>query len=139
MMTDDGVQQEEKPRRQLKRYVKRTENDERGTFDIQAVLQNEELPPSASLPTEIVPRPAVAIGQTNRAVELRRARAQARMEEFAQRTKKSAPKNVMTVSWHSQTTKKVPQQQSRRVKIPFGRREKGDRVQCRLGTCGSVT
>ena len=44
--------------------------------------------------------------QTNRAVELRRARAQAKIEELAQRTKKQFYKphqqlDVMSASWHS--------------------------------------
>jgi hypothetical protein len=44
--------------------------------------------------------------QTNRAVELRRARAQAKMEELSQRTKKQLhtpdhQSDIMSVSWHS--------------------------------------
>ncbi|UJR13378.1 hypothetical protein I4U23_000395 [Adineta vaga] len=48
--------------------------------------------------------------QTNRAVELRRARAQAKIEELAQRTKKQSHKqentiktDIMSTSWHSST------------------------------------
>jgi hypothetical protein len=45
-------------------------------------------------------------GQTNRAVELRRANAQAKIEELSQRTKKHLHKtnqqsDIMSVSWHS--------------------------------------
>jgi hypothetical protein len=45
-------------------------------------------------------------GQTNRAVELRRARAQARIEELSQRTRKQLHKtehqnDLMSASWHS--------------------------------------
>jgi len=44
--------------------------------------------------------------QTNRAVELRRARAQAKIEELSQRTKKQSYKpspqiDIMSASWHS--------------------------------------
>jgi type II secretory pathway pseudopilin PulG len=47
-----------------------------------------------------------ASGQTNRAVELRRARAQAKIEELAQRTRQQLQKtehhgDVMSTSWHS--------------------------------------
>jgi len=45
-------------------------------------------------------------GQTNRAVELRRANAQAKIEELSQRTRKhlhkpNQPSDIMSVSWHS--------------------------------------
>src|SRR5262249_38242030 len=47
-----------------------------------------------------------APGQTNRAVELRRARAQAKIEELAQRTRQQLQKteqhnDIMSASWHS--------------------------------------
>ncbi|CAF0739599.1 unnamed protein product [Rotaria sordida] len=61
-------------------------------------------------PTTSVPSTSLSInnssGQTNRAVELRRARAQAKIEELAQRTrqqlqKTELPIDLMSASWHS--------------------------------------
>jgi hypothetical protein len=56
--------------------------------------------PSTSLSTNN------STGQTNRAVELRRARAQAKIEELAQRTRQQLQKteqhnDIMSASWHS--------------------------------------
>ena len=60
--------------------------------------------------TNSVPSTSLSIGnssgQTNRAVELRRARAQAKIEELAQRTKQQLQKteqynDTMSASWHS--------------------------------------
>jgi hypothetical protein len=53
--------------------------------------------------------PKSTSSQTNRAVELRRARAQAKIEELAKRTKKQfykpkQPMDVMSTSWHSHAT-----------------------------------
>ncbi|CAF2705962.1 unnamed protein product [Rotaria sp. Silwood2] len=61
-------------------------------------------------PTTSIPSTSLSInnssGQTNRAVELRRARAQAKIEELAQRTrqqlqKTERPNDLMSASWHS--------------------------------------
>jgi type II secretory pathway pseudopilin PulG len=61
-------------------------------------------------PTTSIPSTSLAAnnlsGQTNRAVELRRARAQAKIEELAQRTRQQLQKteqhnDIMSASWHS--------------------------------------
>jgi hypothetical protein len=72
---------------------------------------------SKALPTRQLLKPTTTIastslstnnstGQTNRAVELRRARAQAKIEELAQRTRQQLQKteqhnDIMSASWHS--------------------------------------
>ncbi|CAF0852854.1 unnamed protein product [Adineta steineri] len=69
---------------------------------------------SKTLPTRQLIKPAATSvlltnnsnGQTNRAVELRRARAQAKIEELAQRTRQQLQKteqhnDIMSASWHS--------------------------------------
>jgi len=61
-------------------------------------------------PTPSIPSTSLSVnntsGQTNRAVELRRARAQAKIEELAQRTRQQLQKteqhnDIMSASWHS--------------------------------------
>ncbi len=61
-------------------------------------------------PTTSIPSTSLSVnnssGQTNRAVELRRARAQAKIEELAQRTRQQLQKteqhnDIMSASWHS--------------------------------------
>ena len=77
------------------------------------------VPPQQSVPKSIVSRSMLksvasappssmtnSSGQTNRAVELRRARAQAKIEELAQRTRQQLQKtehhnDIMSASWHS--------------------------------------
>lgn len=66
--------------------------------------------PTTSIPSTSVLSTSLSVnspsGQTNRAVELRRARAQAKIEELAQRTRQQLKKteqynDVMSASWHS--------------------------------------
>ncbi|CAF1178035.1 unnamed protein product [Adineta ricciae] len=66
------------------------------------------LHPPLKQATSVAPSLPSSSSQTNRAVELRRARAQAKIEELAQRTKKqlqkqesSSKNNIMSTSWHS--------------------------------------
>ena len=82
---------------------------------LMAPSQQPPLRPAARQPlkpTASVPAPTSLItsnGQTNRAVELRRARAQAKIEELSQRTRKQLHKSdhqndIMSASWHSNAT-----------------------------------
>ncbi|CAF0776324.1 unnamed protein product [Rotaria sp. Silwood1] len=68
------------------------------------------LKPTTSVQSASIPSTTLSInnsnGQTNRAVELRRARAQAKIEELAQRTRRQLqktelPNDIMSASWHS--------------------------------------
>ena len=79
--------------------------------------QQQQQTVSKPLPTRQLLKPTPSIpstslstnnssGQTNRAVELRRARAQAKIEELAQRTRQQLQKteqhnDIMSASWHS--------------------------------------
>jgi hypothetical protein len=79
--------------------------------------QPQQQPVTKPLPTRQLSKPTTSIpstsltvnnssGQTNRAVELRRARAQAKIEELAQRTRQQLRKteqhnDIMSASWHS--------------------------------------
>ena len=69
------------------------------------LLTRQLLKPTTSVPsTSLLTNSST--GQTNRAVELRRARAQAKIEELAQRTRQQLQKteqhnDVMSASWHS--------------------------------------
>jgi hypothetical protein len=63
------------------------------------------LKPTTSIPTTSLSTSS-STGQTNRAVELRRARAQAKIEELAQRTRQQLQRteqhnDIMSASWHS--------------------------------------
>ena len=74
-------------------------------------IPSKQLPTRQTLKaTTSIPSTSLAMssstGQTNRAVELRRARAQAKIEELAQRTRHQLQKteqhnDVMSASWHS--------------------------------------
>ncbi|CAF4161885.1 unnamed protein product [Rotaria socialis] len=75
-----------------------------------ALTTRQTIKPTTSVPSTTVTSTSLSInnssGQTNRAVELRRARAQAKIEELAQRTRHQLQKteqhnDVMSASWHS--------------------------------------
>jgi hypothetical protein len=84
------------------------------------LLTRQVLKSAASVPSQALLSPTIntTTGQTNRAVELRRARAQAKIEELAQRTRHQLQKtdhhnDMMSASWHSNassssTSKKNP-------------------------------
>lgn len=70
-----------------------------------ALPTRQQLKPTTSVPTTSLTANS-GTGQTNRAVELRRARAQAKIEELAQRTRHQLQKteqhnDIMSASWHS--------------------------------------
>lgn len=70
-----------------------------------ALPTRQQLKPTTSVPSTSLTANS-GTGQTNRAVELRRARAQAKIEELAQRTRHQLQKteqhnDIMSASWHS--------------------------------------
>lgn len=70
-----------------------------------ALATRQPLKPTTSIPATSL-TVNNASGQTNRAVELRRARAQAKIEELSQRTRQQLQKteqhnDIMSASWHS--------------------------------------